>query len=74
MFSKCRNSGNRRNCTIFGTQEDLGGPFDSPYVDLGVTSRDLSMTLTFLKLAYMDVSPKTVGVAMVGDAIWGNRN
>ena len=50
FFSKCRNSGNNgRNCTIFGAQGDLGCPFNSPYFDLGVTSRDLYMTLTVFK-------------------------
>ena len=49
FFSKCRNSGNNgQNCTIFGAQGDLGGAFDFSTVDLGVTSRDLSMTLTVL--------------------------
>ena len=44
---KCRNSGNNgRNCTIFGAQGDLGRPFDFSTFNLGVTSRDLSMTLT----------------------------
>ena len=33
------------NCTIFGAQGDLGRPFDFSTFDLGVTSRDLSMTL-----------------------------
>ena len=47
IFLTCRNSGNNgRNCTIFGTHGDLGRPFDSSTFDLGVTSRDLSMTLT----------------------------
>ena len=47
FFSTCRNSGNNgRNCTIFGAQGDLGCPFDFFTFDLGVTSRDLSMTLT----------------------------
>ena len=35
---------NSRNCTIFGAEEDLGCPFNFAYFDLGVTSRDLSMT------------------------------
>ena len=49
FFSKCRNSGNnRRNCTIFGAQGDLGPPFDFSTFDLGVTSRDLPMTLPVL--------------------------
>ena len=49
FFSTCRNSGNNgRNCTIFGTQGDIGRPFDFSTFDLGVTSRDLSMTLTVL--------------------------
>ena len=47
FFSKCPNSGNNgRNCTIFGAQGDLGRPYDFYTFDLGVTSRDLSMTLT----------------------------
>ena len=50
FFSKCCNSGNNGwNCTIFGAQGDLGRPFDFSTFDLGVTSRDLSMTLTVLK-------------------------
>ena len=45
FFSKFRYSGNNsRNCTIFGAQEELGDPFNVSYFDLGVTSRDLSMT------------------------------
>ena len=47
FFSKCRNPGNNgRNYTIFGAQGDYGRPFDFSTFDLGVTSRDLSMTLT----------------------------
>ena len=38
-----------RNCTIFGAQGDLGRPFDFSTFDLGLTSRDLSMTLTVFK-------------------------
>ena len=50
FFSKCRNSGNNgRNCTIFGAQGDLGGPFDFSRFGLGVTSRDLSMALPVLQ-------------------------
>ena len=50
FFSKRCNSGNNaRNCTIFGAQGDLGRPFDFRTFDLGVTSRDLSVTLTVLK-------------------------
>ena len=50
IFSKCRNSGNNgRNCTIFNAQGDLGGPFDFSRFGLGVTSRDLSMTLPVLQ-------------------------
>ena len=49
FYSKYRNSGNNGcNCTIFGAQGDLGRPFDFSTFDLGVTSRDLSMTLTVL--------------------------
>ena len=68
IFSKCRNSGsNGRNCTIFGAQGDLQCPFDSSYFDLGVTSRDLSMTLTVFKQIWRkgDVSTETVGAGMV---------
>ena len=45
IFPKCRNSGNNSwNCTILGTEEDLGCLFNFAYFDLGETSRDLSMT------------------------------
>ena len=69
FLSKCRNSGNNgRNCTIFGAHGDLRCPFDLSYVDLCMTSRDLSVILTFFKKILrkcMDVSIKTVGVRMV---------
>ena len=47
-FCKCRNFvNNSRNCTKFESPGELGFPFDLSCFDLGVTSRDLSMTLTF---------------------------
>ena len=49
IFSKCRNFvNNSRNCTKFDVHGELGCPFEFSYFDLGVTSRDLSMTLTFV--------------------------
>ena len=55
--SKCHNSGNNgRNCTIFGAQGDLGRPFDFSTFDFGVTSRDLSMTLTVFKVKVIERS------------------
>ena len=65
IFSKCRNSGNNgRNCTIFGAQGDLGRPFDFSTFDLGVTSRDLSMTLPVLKKIWRKwtLAPKLLGL------------
>ena len=65
IFSKCHNSGNNgRNCTIFGAQGDLGRPFDFSTFDLGVTSRDLSMTLPvfFLFLGKWTLAPKLLGL------------
>ena len=51
FLSKCRTSGNNsQNCTIFGAHGGLGCPFDCSHFDLGVTSRDLSMTLIVLNL------------------------
>ena len=50
IFSKCRDFvNNSRDSTKFEAQGELGCPFDLSLVtfDLGVTSRDLSMTLTF---------------------------
>ena len=45
---KCRNFvNNSRNCNKFKAQGELGCPFGLSYFDLGVTSRDLSMTLNF---------------------------
>ena len=47
LFSKyCNFVNNSWNCTK--AQGDLGCPFDYSYFDLGVTSRDLSMSLTVL--------------------------
>ena len=53
-----------RNCTIFGAQRDLGRPFDFSTFDLGVTSRDLSMTLTVLQknLRKWTLAPKLLGL------------
>ena len=65
FFSKCRNSGNNgRNCTIFNAQGDLGGPFDFSRFGLGVTSRDLSMTLPVLQtfLCKCPLAPKLLGL------------
>ena len=63
---------NGRYCTIFGAQGDLGRPFDFSTFDLGVTSRDLSMTLTVLKKNWRKwtLAPKVLGLECV---IWGNR-
>ena len=48
IFSKCYDFvNNTRNCTKFEAQGELGCPFDFSYFDRGVTSRDLSMTVTF---------------------------
>ena len=48
-------------------QGELGRLFDFPYFDLGVTSHDLSMNLTFFTFGCkcMEVSTETVGVGMV---------
>ena len=66
FFPKCRNSGNNgRNCTIFGAQGDLGRPFGFSTFDLGVTSRDLSMTLPVLGLFFLrkwTLAPKLLGL------------
>ena len=65
FFSKCHNSGNNgRNCTIFGAQGDLGRPFDFSRFDLGVTSRDLSMTLPVFKKIWRKwpLAPKLLGL------------
>ena len=65
FFSKCRNSGNNgRNCTIFGAQGDLGRPFDFSRFGLGVTSRDLSMTLPVSQtfLCKCPLAPKLLGL------------
>ena len=65
-LKKCGNSGNNgRNCTIFGAQGDLGRPFDFSTFDLGVTSRDLSMTFktVFLKIwRKWTLAPKLLGL------------
>ena len=53
IYSKCCNFVNNSwNCTKFEAQGDRLCPSDLAYFDLGVTSRDLSMTLTvfFLNL------------------------
>ena len=65
IFSKCRNSRNNgQNCTIFGAQGDLGRPVDFSTFDFGVTSRDLSMTLTVFKriLRKWTLAPKLLGL------------
>ena len=74
FLKKCCNSGNNsQNCTVSGAQEYLGGPFDLLYFELGVTSRDLSMTLTvvFKSGRRWTLAPKLLGWNGV---IWGNRN
>ena len=55
---------NGRNCTIFGAQGDLGGPFDFSRFGLGVTSRDLSMALPVLQtfLCKCPLAPKLLGL------------
>ena len=51
IFSKCCNFVNNSwNCTKFEAQGDLVCPSDFSYVDLGVTSCDLSMTNRFFKM------------------------
>ena len=65
IFSKCRNFVNNSwNCTKFEAQGDLVCPSDFSYVDLSVTSRDLSMTLTvFFKFGRKwTLAPKLLGL------------
>ena len=49
---------------LFGAQGNLGRPFDSSTFDLGVTSRDLSMTLTVFKriLRKWTLAPTLLGL------------
>ena len=48
----------------FGAQGDLGRPFDLSTFDLGVTSRDLSMTLPVLIFFWRKwtLAPKLLGL------------
>ena len=49
---------------IFGAQGDLGRPFDFSRFGLGVTSRDLSMTLPVLQtfVCKCPLAPKLLGL------------
>ena len=65
---KCRNFVNNSwNCTKFEALGELGCPSDLSYFDLGVTSRDLSMTLTVF---FLNWAKWTLALKLLGLELW----